>query len=155
MSTPTADLLMSKLLFNSVISSEGARFMTAGIKNFNLCTPLDRYKYMRLLYEIIPEEIIRKYELGKIVTEDGWVYLEIQKIMYGLLQAGILANKLLKTRLNKFGYYPCQFTPGLWRHVWRPVTFAQIPTCQANAPTACAIQTHPDPVRKKGSGGHR
>lgn len=37
-STPTADLITSKLLFNSVISTEGAEFMTADIKNFNLNT---------------------------------------------------------------------------------------------------------------------
>lgn len=32
--TPIADLLTVKLLFNSVISTEGARFMTMDIKNF-------------------------------------------------------------------------------------------------------------------------
>ena len=24
------------------------------------------------------------------------------------------------------GYHPCQFTPGLWRHVWRPVAFTLV-----------------------------
>jgi hypothetical protein len=37
--------------------------------------------------------------------------------MYGLPQAGILANKLLKKCLNAKGYYQCQQTPGLWRHI--------------------------------------
>jgi hypothetical protein len=38
--TPTADLLTVKLLLNSIISTEGARFCSVDIKNFYLCTPL-------------------------------------------------------------------------------------------------------------------
>jgi hypothetical protein len=43
--------------------------------------------------------------------------------MYGLPQAGILANKLLKKQLNKKRYYQCQHTPRLWQHVWCDITF--------------------------------
>eukprot|EP00957_Ditylum_brightwellii_P197890 15075220-Ditylum_brightwellii.AAC.2 len=57
-------------------------------------------------------------------TKDGWVYMEICKGMCSLLQAGILANKLLNKRLSEHGYYPVQHTPGLWQHKWRPVKFA-------------------------------
>ena len=46
--------------------------------------------------------------------------------MYGLPQASIHANKLLIKRLAQAGYHPCQFTPGLWRHVWRPVKFCLV-----------------------------
>jgi hypothetical protein len=46
--------------------------------------------------------------------------------MYGLKQAGKLANELLATRLFGHGYYQCAITPGLWRHKWRPVIFALI-----------------------------
>eukprot|EP00957_Ditylum_brightwellii_P052965 4015407-Ditylum_brightwellii.AAC.1 len=46
--------------------------------------------------------------------------------MYGLPQAGILANKLLTESLEKHGYYPVQHTPRLWRHKWRSVTFALV-----------------------------
>eukprot|EP00804_Cyclotella_cryptica_P030788 CCRYP_015047-RA/>CCRYP_015047-RA protein AED:0.39 eAED:0.47 QI:0/0/0/1/0/0/2/0/253 len=38
--TPTADKLVAKSLFNSVISTIGARFMTMDISNFYLNTPL-------------------------------------------------------------------------------------------------------------------
>lgn len=34
-STPTADMVTAKLLFNSVISTEGAKFLTVDIKNFS------------------------------------------------------------------------------------------------------------------------
>ena len=40
--TPTANLLTIKLLFNSVISTPGAKFMTMDISNFYLKTPLKR-----------------------------------------------------------------------------------------------------------------
>jgi hypothetical protein len=45
--------------------------------------------------------------------------------MYGLLQAGILANKLLKERLARHEYFKELHTPGLWKHVTHPVWFNQ------------------------------
>ena len=44
-------------------------------------------------------------------------------IVYGLPQAGILANKLLKKRLARHGYFEQPHTPGLWKHTIRPVWF--------------------------------
>ena len=46
--------------------------------------------------------------------------------MYGLPQAGILAQELLETRLNTHGYQQSKFTPGLWTHKWRPIRFSLI-----------------------------
>ena len=40
--TPTVDILVEKILFNSIISAKGARFMTINISNFYLMTPLKR-----------------------------------------------------------------------------------------------------------------
>ena len=40
--TSTADMLLAKILFNSVISTKGARFMTGDITIFYLMTPLKR-----------------------------------------------------------------------------------------------------------------
>ena len=31
-----------------------------------------------------------------------------------------------RTRLNARGYYQCQHTPGLWRHVWRDIMFCLV-----------------------------
>ena len=42
--------------------------------------------------------------------------MEIQKGMYGLPQAGKIANDKPKLHLAKFGYEPAPITPGLWRH---------------------------------------
>jgi hypothetical protein len=50
----------------------------------------------------------------------------IRKLRYGLPQSGLLANKLLKKRLNKHGYYQSKYIPGLWKHEWRPVQFTLV-----------------------------
>ena len=57
---------------------------------------MSRYEYMRLKLTDIPEEIIVEYKLREISTSDGYVYIEIQKGMYGLPQAGIIAQQLLE-----------------------------------------------------------
>ena len=51
----------------------------------------------------------------------GWIYFEIRRRCYGLPQSGILANKQLRLRLEKEGYYEARTTPGLWIHKWRPI----------------------------------
>ena len=80
---------------------------------------------MRLPVKIIPAEITKHYKLDDI-AERGWVYMKIAKGMYGLPQAGKLANELLIQRMKTAGYHPCQTTPGLWRHVWRPIVFTPV-----------------------------
>ena len=94
--TPTADLTLVKMHVNSVISTRNAHYMTLDVKNFYLNTPMVRYEYVRIKIEDIPEEIIVEYNLREKVTSDGYVYIEIQKGMYGLPQAGILAQELLE-----------------------------------------------------------
>jgi hypothetical protein len=46
--------------------------------------------------------------------------------MYGLPQAGILANKLLAKRLAIHGYAPTVHTPGLWKHRTCPILFSLV-----------------------------
>jgi hypothetical protein len=71
---------------------------------------------------IIPDEIIVKYNLQAEAVA-GWVYIEIRKGMYGLKQAGLLANQLLQQKLEPYGYYPTRHTPGLWIHKTKPIAF--------------------------------
>ena len=75
--------------------------------------------------EILPQEIIDKYNL-RAIENNGWVYIRIKQGMHGLPESGILANKLLKKRLLKSGYYETQFTPSMNRHVWRPIMFSLV-----------------------------
>ena len=104
--TPTADMTLVKAFFNSVISTKGARCVMLDVKDFYLNTPMARYECMRLKLTDIPEEIIIKYNLQEIATEDGYMYCEIRKGMYGLPQAGITAQLLLEERLAKVGLSP-------------------------------------------------
>jgi hypothetical protein len=94
--TPTADLLTVKLLINSTISTPNAKYMTMDIKDFYLNTPMARYEYMQLQIDNMPNDVIKHYNLTNIATTDGYVYCEIQKGMYGLPQAGIIARQLLE-----------------------------------------------------------
>jgi hypothetical protein len=44
---------------------------------------------------LMPEDVIKHYHLCDIATPDGYVYCEIRQGMYGLPQAGIIAQELL------------------------------------------------------------
>jgi hypothetical protein len=70
----------------------------------------------------LPQETIEKYDLHEL-AQDGKVYIGIQKGMFGLPQAGILANELLQRNLAKDGYRPTTHTHGLWTHDTRPISF--------------------------------
>jgi hypothetical protein len=114
-STKTADLTTIKCLLNSVVSRPRGKFMTTDAKNFYLNTPMDRPEYMRIALKNIPDEIIQEYKVMDLV-HDRYVYCKIVKGMYGLPQAGRLANQLLEKRLKPYGYSPAPHTHGLWRH---------------------------------------
>ena len=102
--TPTMNMLIIKLLLNSVISTPGEKNMSIDIKDFYLNTPMLRYEYMQLKLEYLPKDFIEEYNLLRDkVTKDGYVYAKIRKGMYGLLQVGILAQELLENRLNTKG----------------------------------------------------
>jgi hypothetical protein len=124
-STRSADLTTSKCLWNSTISTEGVKYMYLDVKNFYLGTPMDSFECMRIPIKLIPQEIIAEYNLFSLVS-DGHVYIEVQKGMYGLSQAGILANQLLARRLAIHGYHQTKFTPDLWRHVTCPIQFTLV-----------------------------
>ena len=80
---------------------------------------------MKLRLDIIPDEIIEQYNLLDI-AEDGWVYCEIKKGMYGLPHAGKIANERLMHHLKPYGYAPVKHTPGLWAHATRNIMFTLV-----------------------------
>ena len=125
LTTRTVDLKTSKILWNSVLSTQDAKHMCIDIKNFYLGTPLDRFEYMRIPLTMFPDHVAQKYQLrGK--KKNGFIYVEIRKSIYGLPEAGVLANKLLKKRLAPLGYYEMPHTPVLWKHVSRPIVFTLV-----------------------------
>jgi hypothetical protein len=74
----------------------------------------------------MPEDVIAHYNLNKIATPEGYIYCEIQKGMYGLPQAGIIAQQLLEERLQIDGYHQSKTKPGLWQHDTRPISFSLV-----------------------------
>ena len=119
-------MLVAKILFNSVVSTRNAKFMTMDISNFYLMTPLKRPEYIRIRIKDIPNEIINKYKIRDIVDEKGSIHVQANRGMYGLPQAGLLANELLKKRLNKRGYRQSKLVPGFWTHDRRLVQFTLV-----------------------------
>ena len=83
---------------------------------------MERSKYLRINLSDIPHEFIKEYDLTQSV-QNRWIYFEILRGCYGLQQSGRLANDLLRTRLEKSGYYKAYTTPGLWSHKFRPIQF--------------------------------
>ena len=79
--------------------------MCADIANFYLNNTTNRYEYMNLPLEIIPEEIIQQYNLRKLAHK-GFVYTETQKGIYGLPQSSKIVNDKIKLHLENFGYKP-------------------------------------------------
>jgi hypothetical protein len=106
-STKTADLATAKILFNSVLSTRDARFMGMDVKDFFLGTPLKDFEYMRVARDIIPDAIMDLYNLWAMVEPDGYLYIRIERGMYGLPHAGRIANDALVEYLAPFGYKPC------------------------------------------------
>ena len=79
---------------------------------------------MLIPLKIIPQEIIDAYNLTSLVDNQGWIYMRIEKGMYGLKQAGIIANQDLVKHMAPFGYHPVQHTPGIWVHDNRNTIFS-------------------------------
>ena len=54
--------------------------------------------------------------LDERATNDGWVFAEVRKGMYGLLHVGLLAQDLLQERLATNGCIQSKFMTGLWTY---------------------------------------
>ncbi len=124
-SVRTADLDTAKLHWNSVISTANACYMCLDIKNFYLSAALEYYEYMKIPLALFPVWTAEQYKLRELALE-GWVYIEMRRAVWGLPQAGILANKRLRRKLAPFGYYESPNTPGLWLHESQPLTFTLV-----------------------------
>ncbi len=81
---------------------------------------------MQLKLSDMPEDVIAHYHLLNIATPDGYVYCKICQGMYGLPQAGIIAQEPLAKRLKEHGYSQSETMPGLSTHEWRPITFSYV-----------------------------
>ena len=87
-----------------------------------LQTPKKLKQYMHIPIDMIPQEFCNAYDLDT-KSKNGLIYMEILHGMYGLSEAGILANKLLRALSAKFGHFKLPHTPVLWKHIYRPISF--------------------------------
>ena len=102
-STVPVTLAKIKIHLNSVISTPEAKYITIDIKDFYYGTPMKIYEYWHLMLELIPDEIIKQYNLLRIAVNSK-VYFRIRKRIPGLKQAGIIAHERLRKFLIKAGY---------------------------------------------------
>jgi hypothetical protein len=103
--TSTAYITTFKILINTTLSTDDAAMMMLDIKKYYIGNPLPRFEYIKMLLSRFLDEIVQQYNL-KALAVDSWVYIEIRKGMYRLKQSGLLAKKLIQTRLTPFRYYP-------------------------------------------------
>ena len=106
-------------------ASEDAFICTADIKDFYLGTPLDRPEYMRISLKHIPSDIQERYNIASMV-HNGYVLMEISKGIYGLPQAGKLAQDRLVKHLATYNYIQCVNTPCLFINKENGVTFTLV-----------------------------
>ena len=92
LTTRMADLTVTKMIWNSVVSPPGVKYAAFDVGGFCLETPLDEYEYMKMPLDLFPQCTRDQYNLDKHAYK-GFVYWEIRKAIYGLPQAGALANK--------------------------------------------------------------
>ncbi len=121
----TADLDTVNNHWNSVISTALAKYICLDIKNFCLTAVLEYLKHMKTPLTLFPAWIIEQYDLTKHAL-NGYIHLEMRRVVWGLPQAGILTNKHPKCKLALFGYYESTNAPGMWCHKTRPITFTLV-----------------------------
>ncbi len=125
LSTRTANLITSKIMWISILSTKDAKYLCLNIKNFYLSTLLDQYKYMKILLVLFLEWIKQQYNLNSLAL-NGFIYLKMRRTVWGLPHVGILANKLLWKCLLPHGYFECPNPPSLWKHTTHPIAFTLV-----------------------------
>ena len=99
--------------------------MTIDIDDFFLLSTLPCAEYVRIPVPILPDDIGEEFKLDQFI-HNGFVLFEVTKGMYGLRQAGYLAQKELVDYLAGFDYYPSNTDPCLFRHKTNGVAFTPV-----------------------------
>ena len=84
--SPTTTLAEIKLLINSVIlyTKYGSCFLVVTLKPFSWLLSLENPEYMKANLKLFPTDIREKYAPQTLLHIDDFVYININKVMYGL-----------------------------------------------------------------------
>ena len=124
-----ASMTTVKMLLNKTISDPASKWMTMDITDMYLHSelPADQWEYMVINLQDIPQEIISEFNLRDFVAPgESKVYLEVVKALYGMKQAGYIANIDVVKHLTNHGYTSQMSTPCLFRHHTDDVEFTLV-----------------------------
>ena len=124
LATPTANLSIVKIHLNHTISTKGGHYDVIDIKDFYLGTPMIEYEYARIPLSKISQEIINQCHLTSI-SHEGYMMIEVRRGVYGLPQAGTLANQQLVVHLKPYRCYEMS-TRGLFQHLTQYTSFTLV-----------------------------
>ena len=113
-----------RINYTRVVSSSTASLQLVKTLLFLLST-LPRAEYIRIPVPVLPDDIREEFQLDQYIY-NGFVLFEVTKGMYGLPQAGYLAQKELIDYLAGFDYYPSNTDPCLFRHKTNGVAFTLV-----------------------------
>ena len=116
-------MLVVKLLLQFAIS-ENMKVLTMDAKDYYLNTPLTRPEYLRIPLKFIADCVLDEHNLRPFIANSS-VLFAVHRGMYGLPQAGFLAQPQLIQHLRTHGYHQTN-PPCLFRHVTNDVTFALV-----------------------------
>jgi len=117
---------LRKNLLNAVVS-EDADWFTLDIGDFYITkgNQLEQPEYMWIALDVLPDDIVARYNL-KAIAHKGKALVRIDSAIYGLPQAGRIAQQRLFKRLAAHGYHQCPNTSCLFKHETRPIMFALV-----------------------------
>ena len=123
----TSDIVTLKILLNSVISDPDpeTNWLSTDVVDYYLGTPMARKEYMRVPVKFIPKASMIKYNLHRLVHK-GAVIMQLNKGIYGLKQAGRLAQQRMITHLSEHGYERMPNSPCLFVHKTNSVSFTLV-----------------------------
>ena len=94
----------------------------------NMCleSKLPKSRHVRFKLSQIPEAIQVQHGLLNLVDDKGCVHARIDKAWCGLKEAGRIAGDDIRDHLAAFGHNESKFSPGLFTHDTRPISFTSV-----------------------------
>ena len=102
-----------------------AKAMTIDLVDFYLGTPLTRPEWLRIPIKFIPADVIMLHSLEDYIV-NGSILFCVLKGMYGLPQAGKLAQERLVAHMALSGYTEDPNVPCLFAHTSNGITFTLV-----------------------------